>query len=86
MAERVTVATATTPVPIAVAFMPDAIHTADPLTALQLRVLPAAVKAGPAVKPMAVTLAGAYDSPHSNAVGWLPAVALKERLRETDPP
>jgi hypothetical protein len=59
VAERVTVTTATTPVPITLAFMPSAMHIAVPLVALQLRVFPAAVKAGPAAKLMAATLAGA---------------------------
>lgn len=58
-ADSVTVTTATTPLPIAVAFIPDAMQIAEPMAELQLRVFPAAVNAGPAAKLTAVTFAGA---------------------------
>src|SRR5579871_289741 len=44
----VAVTTATTPLPIAVAFIPLARHITEPVPALQLSVLPAAVSADPA--------------------------------------
>ncbi len=58
-ADSVTVTTATTPLLIAFAFIPEATHIAEPLAMLQLKVFPAAVKAGPAAKLTAVTFAGA---------------------------
>lgn len=58
-AESATVTTATTPLPIPFAFMPEATHIAEPLAVLQLRVFPAAVKAGPAAKLTEVTFADA---------------------------
>ncbi len=58
-ADNATVTTATTPLPIPFAFMPEATHIAEPLAVLQLRVFPAAVRAGPAAKLTEVTFAGA---------------------------
>lgn len=86
VAESVTVATATTPLLIALAFKPEVTHFIDPLAVLHVIVFPAAVRAGPTPKLMAVTLVGEKVSPHCNAAGWLPAVAFNVRLRDTDPP
>ena len=55
----VTVAVATVPLPITVAFMPLATQVTDPLAAPQDTVLPAAVRAGPAAKLMEAMLPGA---------------------------
>jgi hypothetical protein len=46
--ESVAVTTATTPLPMAAAFIPDATHAKVPAPELQLSVSPTAVKAGPA--------------------------------------
>jgi hypothetical protein len=86
VAESVIVTTATTPLLIVLAFRPEATHIVDPLVVLQVIVFPAAVRAGPAAKAMVVTSVGEYESAHCSAAGWLPAVALKERLRDRDPP
>jgi hypothetical protein len=86
VAESVIETTATTPLPIALAFIPEATHNADPLAVLQLMVFPEVVRAGPAAKLMAVTSVAAYESAHCNAAGWLPAVALRERLSDKEPP
>ena len=52
---RVTVTTATVPLPIVLEFMPATRQVVDPLVALQLSVLPGAVRADPAVRLMAAT-------------------------------
>jgi hypothetical protein len=69
VAESVTLTTATTPLPMELAFIPEATHIVDPLVVLQLIVFPAAVSAGPLAKLMAVTLVGAYESVHCKAAG-----------------
>jgi hypothetical protein len=80
----VAVTTATTPVLMLLLFIPLATQVMEPVPELQLRVLPAAVSAGPAAALTALMPAG-YESVHSRPAGALLPPA-KERFRETEPP
>ncbi len=77
--ERVAVTTATTPLPIALAFVPDARQTKVPTPGLQLSVSPAAVRAVPGAAVREVIAVGEYVSVHCSAAGALVA-ALNERF------
>ena len=83
--ERVAVTTATTPLLILVAFMPLARHMTDPVLELQLSVLPAPVRAGPAIVLRELMSLGEYESVHCRPAGTLVA-AFKERFSERAPP
>src|SRR5262249_53914634 len=81
----VTETTATTPLPMAVPFMPLTTHTTEPLRGLQLRDLPAAVKAGPAAVLIDKTSLVAKDSVHWRVDGAA-LDDVKARFRATEPP
>ena len=83
--ERVAETTATTPLPMALAFMPVARQVTEPAAELQLSVLPAAVNAGPAAVLSEIMALGGYESVHSRPAGALVA-ALKERFSDREPP
>jgi hypothetical protein len=85
VAERLAVTTATTPLLMAVAFIPDATHAKVPALELQLSVSPTAVSAGPATALREATAVGGYVSVHCSVAGAL-APALNERLREGELP
>ena len=85
VADNVTVATATTPVLMVLAFNPLATHVTNPAPGLQFRVLAAAVRAGPAAMLTETTSVGAYERVHCRADGMLPAV-FKVRFKETTLP
>lgn len=79
--ESVAVTTATTPLPIVLAFMPLARQITDPVPALQLIVLPAPVRAGPAVVLREMMSLGEYESVHCKPAGALLA-AFKDRFSD----
>jgi len=81
----VTVATATTPLPIRLVPIPLARHFTNPLLAAQFTVSLTAVSAGPGATVKAVTSLDGYENVHCRAVGAV-LLAAKERFRETDPP
>jgi hypothetical protein len=85
VAAIVAVTTATTPLLMAVAFMPVARQLRAPALALQLRVLPALVRADPARMLRELMSLGAYESFHCKPAGALVA-ALNERFSEREPP
>ena len=72
---------ATVPAVIAVAFMPLATHITDPEPELQVRVLPAAVSAGPALTAIDAMLPGVYPKVHCSAAGALPGT-VRVRFNE----
>jgi hypothetical protein len=77
--------TATVPVPIEAAFIPDARQVTVPAPGLQLSVLPADVRADPAAAFIDVTLTVGYVNVHASAAGAvLPAASVSER--EIEPP
>ncbi len=84
MPARVTVALATTPLAMVVAFMPDAIHVTDAAPGLQLMVFPAVVKTGPAAKLMEVTSRDGNVIVHCTAATAVEDA--KDRSNDTDPP
>jgi hypothetical protein len=79
--ERDAVTTATTPLPMAVPFTPDATQTRVPAPGLQLSVFPAAVSADPVATLSVVMAVVGYDRLHPRLAGAL-VVALNERLSE----
>lgn len=83
--ERAAVTTATTPLPMVLAFMPVARQLTTPAPELQLSVLPAAVSAGPAVVLSVVMALDGYDTVHSRPAGRLVA-PFNERFSEREPP
>jgi hypothetical protein len=85
LAERVAVTTATTPLPMAVLFDPDATQIKVPTPELQLSVSPTAVRAEPATALREVTAADGYVSVHCSADGAL-LPSLNERFSETELP
>ena len=82
---NVAVTTPTTPLPIAVAFMPLARQVTDPLAEAQFRVLFAAVRDGPAATVSDVMALAAYESVHCKPAGVLVEV-FNERFNESEPP
>ena len=86
VAESLTATVATTPLPITLLFMPLARHIVDPLPLLQRIVLPAAVRAAPAVTFTEVTSLEAYRNVHCKAAGPFPEEPLKERFKLSEPP
>ena len=86
VAESWTATTATTPLPMRLAFMPLARQVNDPLPELQVMVLPAAVKAAPADTLTETMSLVAYDNVHCIADGTLPVAAFNDRLRLRVPP
>ena len=60
VAPAVTATVATTPLAIAVEFIPDATHVYAPVPCVHCSVLPAAVRAGPAVAAIALIPADGY--------------------------
>ena len=83
--ESVTVTTATTPLLMALAFMPDAKQTNVPLPEPQLSVFPAAVSDGPAAALSEMTSVGEYVSIHCRDAGPL-LLAFNERFSESELP
>ena len=83
--ERLAATTATTPLPMALAFIPDATQTKIPPPLLQLSVSPTAVRAGPATALREATAVGEYVSVHCSVAGALVA-ALNERFSESELP
>lgn len=81
---RVTVTVATMQLPIVTSFNPTVKHMTEPLTELQLSVLPALASAGPAATTTELTSLGTNESVHSKPAGALPP--LNERFSETEPP
>lgn len=75
---------ATTPLPIGV-LLPLATHVTEPLAALHVRVLPAALRAVPAEVDNVRTSVGAYESVHCKLDGALP-VEFNVRFSVIDPP
>jgi hypothetical protein len=84
-AAMVRLTTAMAPFEMIPAFIAEASQVYAPETPLQLKVLPAAVRAAPAVTEMATTLAGGYVNVHSIADGSLPAGDVTARFRATLP-
>ena len=82
---RFTVTTATTPLPIVLAFIPLARQIIEPLVDVQFTPFPLAVRAGPAAMLIEETLLGAYDSFHCKAEGAFPDT-VNERFKGKDPP
>jgi hypothetical protein len=80
LAERLAVIVASVPLPMAVAFAPDATHTNVPTPVLQLSVFPAAVSAAPATALSAETSVAEYVNVHCTLAGASEA-ALKERVK-----
>ena len=78
------VTTAAIPLAIVWVFTPTARHVVDPVPALHVIVLPAAVNAGPAVTPSEATSAGEYERVHCRPAGA--TVVLRERFNDADPP
>ena len=62
--ERAALTTATTPVPITVAFIPEATQTKTPTPGLQVSVSPTAVRAGPGTALREATSVAEYVSVH----------------------
>jgi hypothetical protein len=82
---NVTVKTATTPLAIAVLFVPLAKQVTVPLAPLQESDLPAAVRALPAAPVTEATSVGGYDSFHCKPAGEAEEFA-RVRFNETVPP
>jgi len=83
--ETVAVTTARTPLPIVLAFGPEARQVTDPVLEAQFSVLLTAVRAGPAARLIETISVGEYESVHCTPDGALvPAVRL--RFRDTVPP
>ena len=78
--ERVAVIVASTPLPIAVAFTPDAKHTNVPTPELQFNVFPAAVRTGPAAALSEATSVAEYVNVHCTPAG-APEGAFKDRIK-----
>ena len=81
---NVAVTTATTPLPMALAFMPEPKQVTDPAPLEQSRLLPAAVRAAPAEIVTEVIFVCGYESVHCKPAGA--DEALRERFKETEPP
>ncbi len=82
---RFAVTTATTPLLMAFAFIPLARQITDPVPALQLRVLPALVRADPAAVLSELMSLGENESVHCKPAGVL-VPAFKDRFSERAPP
>lgn len=83
--ERVTVAVATTPLPIVESVAPIAIHVTEPVAALQVIVLFALLSAVPGMTTTELTSPAANVYVHSTPAG-APPLPLNERFRATEPP
>ena len=83
--DRVTVTVATTQLPIVESFIPSVRHVTEPLTELQVRVLPAVASAGPAVTTTEVASVGTNERVHCKPAG-APPLELNERFSDTEPP
>ena len=86
VAESVTATVARTPLPITLLFMPLARHIVDPVPLLQRIVLPAAVRAAPAVTLTLGTSLEEYRNVHCKAAGPFPEEPLNERLKLSELP
>jgi hypothetical protein len=82
--KRVTVAVATTPLPIVESVTPIAIQVTEPLAELQVRVLLAS-SAVPAATTTERTSVGANANVHCKPAG-APPLEFNERLNDTEPP
>ena len=81
-----TVMVATTPLLMVPASIPLARQVTDPATELQLKVLPAAVKLGPAATVKDEILPGEYESVHCSAVAALAYELFRAKVRVVEPP
>ena len=86
VAESVTATVAMVPLPTTLLFMPLAKQIVDPLLLLQRTVLPAAVRAVPAVTLRETMSLGAYENVHCKAAGPLPEEPLSERFKVSELP
>jgi hypothetical protein len=85
-ADNVKAAVAATPFTIVLAFRPQSMHDMPPVTGLQMRDLPAAVAAGPAVMVADEMSAVEYLRVHAMAEGRSVPVVARETLRGTVSP
>jgi hypothetical protein len=83
---RVTPITATTPLPISVAFMPVARQVSDVALAAQDRDLPALVSALPGAAEIAARLPEGYEMVHCRPAGELPVTVESVRFRNRELP
>jgi hypothetical protein len=79
LGERIAVIVASTPLPTAVAFAPDATHINVPTPELQLNVFPAADSTGPATALTVATSAAEYVNVHCTLAG-APEVVFKDSV------
>jgi len=83
--DRTAVIVASTPLPTAVAFAPNATHTNVPIPELQLKYFPAAVSTGPATALTVATSAAEYVNVHCTLAG-APEGAFKDSVNGSAPP
>jgi len=82
----VAVTTATTPLLMVLASIPDATQDNEPVLEAQVRVALTAVSAGPAATPKDVMSPGGYVSVHCRLAGEPPLPAASERFKEIEVP